>query len=181
MMWKRALVATSVLLLLGTSVVLAYPAFLEVPLQHRQPPPPNHDKSRQRAEAVKEAFLFAWEGYYEHAFPNDELHPVDNGSGNSRNGWGASAVDALSTAAIMELPEVVDQILDHIATIDYSKTSTMVSLFETTIRYLGGMISAYDLLKGPFADLPPHVCTDPRPVAVFLLLSIAYSVTEREG
>lgn len=48
---------------------------------------------------------------------------------------------------------VVNQILDHIAKIDYSKTSDTVSLFETTIRYLGGMLSGYDLLKGPAADL----------------------------
>lgn len=110
-----------------------------------------HD--RERAEAVREAFQFAWDGYMEHAFPNDELHPVTNGSGNSRNGWGASAVDALSTAAMMKLPKVVDQILDHVKTIDYSKTDSSCSLFETTIRYLGGMISGYDLLKGPFSDV----------------------------
>jgi mannosyl-oligosaccharide alpha-1,2-mannosidase len=70
-----------------------------------------------------------------------------------RNGWGASAVDALSTAIVMRNATIVDKILDHIATIDYSKTSDMVSLFETTIRYLGGMLSGYDLLKGPAADL----------------------------
>lgn len=37
-----------------------------------------------RANAVKEAFLFAWNGYHTYAFPNDELHPVSNGYGNSR-------------------------------------------------------------------------------------------------
>ncbi|KAI5300819.1 maturation of Asn-linked oligosaccharides protein, partial [Ascosphaera pollenicola] len=35
---------------------------------------------------------------------------------------------------------------DHVDTIDYSKTNSGVSLFETTIRYLGGMLSGYDLL-----------------------------------
>ena len=39
---------------------------------------------KERADAVKEAFRFAWSGYYDHAFPNDELHPVSNGFGNSR-------------------------------------------------------------------------------------------------
>lgn len=47
----------------------------------------------------------------------------------------------------MELPDVVDQILDHIASVDFTTTNTSVSLFETTIRYLGGMISGYDLLN----------------------------------
>lgn len=38
----------------------------------------------QKAEQVKDAFKFAWDGYYEYAFPNDELHPVSNTYGNSR-------------------------------------------------------------------------------------------------
>jgi mannosyl-oligosaccharide alpha-1,2-mannosidase len=70
-----------------------------------------------------------------------------------RNAWGASAVDALSTALIMGQADIVNQITAHIATIDYSTTSTEVSLFETTIRYLGGMLSGYDFLSGPLADL----------------------------
>ncbi|KAL4934827.1 mannosyl-oligosaccharide alpha-1,2-mannosidase 1B [Aspergillus oleicola] len=106
-----------------------------------------------RADAVKEAFSHAWDGYYKYAFPNDELRPISNGYGNSRNGWGASAVDALSTAIIMRNATIVNQIIDHIAEVDYSKTNSIVSLFETTIRYLAGMLSGYDLLKGPAAGL----------------------------
>lgn len=62
-------------------------------------------------------------------------------------------MDALSTAIIMGKADVVNTILEHISTIDYSKTSDQVSLFETTIRYLAGMLSGYDLLKGPASDL----------------------------
>ena len=78
-----------------------------------------------------------------------------------RNAWGASAVDALSTALVMGQKDIVNQIIDYIPTIDYSKTSTEVSLFETTIRYLGGMISGYDFLTGPLADLADNVCPKP--------------------
>lgn len=53
----------------------------------------------------------------------------------------------------MRLDKIVDTILDYVPKIDYSNTTTTVSLFETTIRYLGGMLSAYDLLKGPQASL----------------------------
>lgn len=70
-----------------------------------------------------------------------------------RNGWGASAVDALTTALVMEIPEIVDEILTHIKSIDYTSTETEVSMFETTIRYLGGMLSGYDLLNGPLTGL----------------------------
>lgn len=50
-------------------------------------------------------------------------------------------MDALGTAIIMGLDDVVEDILDLIPTIDYGKTDSDVSLFETTIRYLGGMLS----------------------------------------
>lgn len=59
----------------------------------------------------------------------------------------------------MGLGPVVDVILDHIATIDYGYTNTTCSLFETTIRYLGGMLAGYDLLTGPFEGLASNVGT----------------------
>jgi hypothetical protein len=56
---------------------------------------------------------------------------------------------------------VVDVILDYVPTIDWSVSyeDTRVSLFETTIRYLGGLLSAYDLLKGPLSYIPQKVCS----------------------
>lgn len=74
-----------------------------------------------------------------------------------RNGWGASSVDALSTACVMRLPDVVDEVLNHVSTIDFSKTSDLVNLFETTIRYLGGLLSGYNLLSGPLPELSDDV------------------------
>ncbi|KAI1981985.1 Mannosyl-oligosaccharide alpha-1,2-mannosidase 1B [Ophidiomyces ophidiicola] len=144
-----------------------FPSAVSLPTTVKQTPDSagqSIETNQQRADAVKDAFKFAWDGYVKHAFPNDELRPVSNTAGNSRNGWGASAVDALSTAIIMELPEVIEKILDHIAKIDYSKTNTICSLFETTIRYLGGMISAYDLLKSTHS----HLLSDPKKADVLL-------------
>jgi mannosyl-oligosaccharide alpha-1,2-mannosidase len=49
---------------------------------------------------------------------------------------------------LLDVPEAVDTALDHIATIDWDKTSSPnVAIFGTTIRYLGAMLSAYDLLS----------------------------------
>ena len=53
----------------------------------------------------------------------------------------------------MEIKPIVNQILTYVPTIDFAKTSTPVSLFETTIRYLGGLLAGYDLLKGPLPKL----------------------------
>ncbi|KAF2183163.1 glycoside hydrolase family 47 protein [Zopfia rhizophila CBS 207.26] len=111
------------------------------------------NSAAERTQAVIDAFRVSWDGYYKYAFPNDELKPVTNSFSNSRNAWGASAVDALSTAIIMEQKDIVNTILDYIPTINYANTTTEVSLFETTIRYLGGMISGYDFLTGPLAKL----------------------------
>ncbi|KAI9876101.1 MAG: maturation of Asn-linked oligosaccharides protein [Pleopsidium flavum] len=122
-------------------------------LRSRAGRPENSTLNRDRADAVKAAFTFAWDGYYKYCFGHDELHPVTNTCGDSRNGWGASAVDAFSTALVMQIPDIVNEILHYIPTIDFSKTSEQVSLFETTIRYVAGMLSGYDLLKGPLAKL----------------------------
>jgi mannosyl-oligosaccharide alpha-1,2-mannosidase len=53
----------------------------------------HYSPDRERANAVKEAFQFAWDGYYQYAFPNDELHPESNGYGNSRSGGKAHIVE----------------------------------------------------------------------------------------
>lgn len=112
-----------------------------------------------RAEAVIEMFRFAWNGYKTYAFPNDDLLPVNNSFSNSRNGWGVIPVDGLDTAIIMEQEDIVNEILDYIPTIDFTKVADkpkvqqVVSLFETNIRYIGGLLSSYDLLKGPFSHL----------------------------
>ncbi|KAK4619976.1 Mannosyl-oligosaccharide alpha-1,2-mannosidase [Fulvia fulva] len=152
------------------SIIAAATAVAAFPQQYQQPPThgggndgkPSYvgtgesaQERQERSAAVKEMFKFAWNGYYRYAFPNDELQPVNNSFSNSRNGWGASAADALSTALVMESGEIVNQIVNYVPSIDWSvsKDDEAVSLFETTIRYLGGLLSGYDLLTGPLKEL----------------------------
>lgn len=55
-----------------------------------------------------------------------------------------TAIDSLSTAIIMGDSDAVDAILDHVPTVDFSTTKGVnesVSVFESNIRYLGGMLS----------------------------------------
>ncbi|OAA64222.1 mannosyl-oligosaccharide alpha-1,2-mannosidase precursor [Niveomyces insectorum RCEF 264] len=113
---------------------------------------PKYVTHPDRVDAVKAAFQRSWAGYYQHAFPHDSLKPISNGFSDDRNGWGASAVDALSTALILGETEAIDQILDHVSNINFDKAVGDISLFETTIRYLGGLLSGYDLLKGPLTQ-----------------------------
>lgn len=146
-----------ILAILATaSQVAAVPRVTQVrasPVQRYLGPPTSYVYNKTRADAVKQTFQISWDGYYQYAFPGDSLLPVSNSFANDRNGWGASAIDALSTALIQGNTEVVNQILDFVPTIDFSVSfnDTEVSLFETTIRYLGGLLSGYDLLTGPYS------------------------------
>ncbi|QGJ00339.1 hypothetical protein CEK26_013407 [Fusarium fujikuroi] len=113
----------------------------------------------QRAAAIVEAFRFSWNKYEQFAAPHDTLLPISKTYEDDRNGWGATAVDGLSTAIIMEDAEIVDKILRQIMLTDFTVTivpDQPISLFETTIRYLGGLLSAYDLLSGSYK----HLATD---------------------
>ncbi|KAK7223241.1 hypothetical protein V2G26_011244 [Clonostachys chloroleuca] len=110
----------------------------------------------EKAEMIVSAFQFSWSRYSRYAFPHDTLLPLNLAFEDDRNGWGATAVDALSTAIIMQQVEIVDKILRQIAITDFTRTAVddqPISLFETTIRYLGGLLSGYDLLSGPFSNL----------------------------
>ncbi|KAI1478070.1 glycoside hydrolase family 47 protein [Daldinia eschscholtzii] len=127
----------------GASYTLAQSSYLSQPSYVSHP---------DRTDAVKAAFQRSWDGYYQYAFPNDTLRPISKGYQNDRNGWGASAVDAISTALVMGNADVINEIVDHIQTINFNATapgSENVSVFETTIRYLAGLLSAYDFLNGP--------------------------------
>lgn len=44
-------------------------------------------------------------------------------------------------------------IIDFVPTINFNYSKTGILLFETNIRYLGGMLSAYDLGSGPYTAL----------------------------
>ena len=113
----------------------------------------NTTSEQDRADAVKQTFQIAWDGYYEYAFPHDALEPLTNSYADDYGGWGATALDAFSTALVMGNQEVVDIILDYIPTIDFSTSAYEISLFETNIRYIGGMLAGYDLLSGPLSNM----------------------------
>jgi mannosyl-oligosaccharide alpha-1,2-mannosidase len=98
-----------------------------------------------RRESIKQGFLHAWNGYVKYAWGADEVLPLSNIPDNGYNGWGASMVDALDTMWIMGLKEEFKNATDYISNINFNSSTITISVFETTIRYLGGMLSAYEL------------------------------------
>ena len=108
----------------------------------------------QRLGAVKSSFEHSWAGYKSHAWMQDELSPLDGGSAQAFGGWAATLVDALDTLWIMGMKKEFDEAVDAAKDIDFNSTSeSMLNLFETTIRYLGGFLGAYDLTGGTYPVL----------------------------
>lgn len=88
--------------------------------------------------------MHAWRGYEKYAFGHDEIRPCTNATNDSWNGWGVTLVDGLDTMYLMDMKEEFERARDFVATLNFKKDYG-VSFFETTIRYLGGFLSAYTL------------------------------------
>lgn len=102
------------------------------------------NEAQERQAAVKAAMKFAWDGYVKYAWGSDELKPSSKRPHNWLN-MGASITDSLDTLWIMgfkdEFYRARDWVRDH-----FNPTpDTSLSFFETTIRSLGGLLSAYAL------------------------------------
>ena len=108
----------------------------------------------QRLAAVKEAFQHAWNGYKQNAWMADEVGPLSGERHNPFGGWAASLVDALDTLWIMDMKEDFVEAVQAIEQIDFTSTEeAKLNIFETTIRYMGGFLGAYDLSGGEYPIL----------------------------
>jgi len=96
---------------------------------------------------VVDIFTDSYNAYRTYAFGHDEVAPLSKTALDPRNGWGATIVDAMSTMQIMGLTSYLGEALSFVQNIDFSKskTSDTVSVFESTIRYIGGLLSVYEL------------------------------------
>ncbi|KAF8336420.1 glycoside hydrolase [Cantharellus anzutake] len=124
----------------------------EPPPRPNPGPPPTYEKLppqvwNDRSLAVKDAFLFAWHGYENAAFGYDELLPTSNGSVQNFNGWGVTIYDSLSTMLLMGLKdsEEYKRAMKHVAKQTFKDHNGKIPFFETIIRHLGGLLSAYGL------------------------------------
>uniref|UniRef100_A0AC35TYK7 Alpha-1,2-Mannosidase n=1 Tax=Rhabditophanes sp. KR3021 TaxID=114890 RepID=A0AC35TYK7_9BILA len=112
---------------------------------------------------VKDMFSHAYNAYLDHAYPYDELKPL---TCKGQDTWGKfklTLIDSLSTNMILgnytEFHRVVNLILESVTTdIDVN-----VSIFETNIRVIGGLLSAHILqIRDPYANLTDNYpCAGP--------------------
>ncbi|KAF6809607.1 glycosyl hydrolase family 47 protein [Colletotrichum sojae] len=105
-----------------------------------------HPDAPKRQKAVRDVFKKSYDSYKRYAWGRDELAPVNAGAKNTFGGWAASLVDSLDTLWIMGFNDEFYEAAEVAAQLDWSKTTVKsANMFETTIRHLGGLLSAYDL------------------------------------
>ncbi|KAI8981325.1 glycoside hydrolase [Trametes punicea] len=147
-----------ILFLLSALAVLVYrnPSVVTEPLAefigtgdiqrsgHRQA---NFSADIPKRDAVVAAFKHAWLAYERDAMGDDEYHPISHKGSNltEAGGIGYTVVDSLDTIIIMGLHDEYERARDWVATKMSFDRDAQFNTFETTIRVLGGLLSAYTL------------------------------------
>ncbi|KAK3283484.1 alpha-mannosidase, partial [Cymbomonas tetramitiformis] len=101
------------------------------------------EESALLREDVREAFHFTYDSYMRHAFPLDELRPISCSGMDTLGEYALTLVDALDMLALVGNASEFSQSVQWLAkNLDFDKDLT-VSLFETNIRVMGGLLSAH--------------------------------------
>ena len=117
-----------------------------------------------RAEKVKDAFKLSFHGYEKYAWGYDEFQPVSkNKRQMTQKGMGWIIVDALDTMMLMNLTSELSHARQWIHDdLTYDQDHD-VNTFETTIRMLGGLLSAHYLstqFPGVYAPIEDDLSDD---------------------
>lgn len=101
-----------------------------------------------RKKEVREAFKRSWTGYEKYAWGKDIYKPVaKTGANMGPKPLGWIIVDSLDTMKIMGLEDELEKARDWVKNeLDYDMDYN-VNTFETTIRMLGGLLSAHFLTQ----------------------------------
>ena len=100
----------------------------------------------KKQDAIRKVFSFSWSGYRKKAWMQDELSPMSGKYRNPFCNWGATLVDSLDTLWMMDLKEEFEEAVEAVKDIDFTTSPRNdIPLFETVIRYLGGLLGAYDI------------------------------------
>ena len=108
----------------------------------------------ERRAAIQANMQHTWKSYKAYAWMKDELSPVEAGARASFGGWAATLIDSLDTLWIMGMQDEFEEAVAALDDIDFNVSdSDVISLFETTIRYLGGLLGAYDISNERYPKL----------------------------
>ena len=79
-----------------------------------------------RADSVRDLYEASWNQYAEYCFGHDQLLTLTNTCADDIFGWGATIVDGIDTAIVMNLTSIVTRQLAFIADIDFKYVYTRV-------------------------------------------------------
>jgi mannosyl-oligosaccharide alpha-1,2-mannosidase len=119
---------------------------------------------RALAEEVRSEFAWAWDHYVAQAWGQDEIKPLTGGASSfpmKTHHLGLSLIEALDTLWVMGLDSRFQAGVDWVKAKARWDVDGEVSVFETSIRLMGGLLSAH------------HACGDPA------LLASAHDLAER--
>ncbi|XP_062509503.1 ER degradation-enhancing alpha-mannosidase-like protein 3 [Corticium candelabrum] len=124
----------------------------------------SEERRRSLRETAKEMFFHAYHAYMENAYPADELMPlsckgrvrgVEPSRGDIDDALGSyslTLIDSLDTLAVMGEMEKFAAAINHVVEDVTVNNDIVVSVFETNIRVLGGLLSAH-VLASLFRDM----------------------------
>ena len=98
-----------------------------------------------RADLVKESMRHVWKNYRKYAWGHDELQPL---SGKGRDNWGGigmTLIDSLDTLWVMDMKEEFEEAVQWLDQNWELNSNFTISVFEFTIRIIGGLLSAFYL------------------------------------
>ncbi|KZT01183.1 glycoside hydrolase family 47 protein [Laetiporus sulphureus 93-53] len=100
-----------------------------------------------KRDAILAAFKHAWSAYERDAMGDDEYHPIGKSGTNltEAGGIGYTVVDSIDTMLIMGLDDEYARARQWVAEDLSFERDGSFNTFETTIRVLGGLLSAYHL------------------------------------
>jgi mannosidase alpha-like ER degradation enhancer 2 len=107
---------------------------------------------QQRVVAM---FYHAYDNYMLHAFPHDELLPLSCHYVDNFGSYALTLIDSLDMLAVLgnrtEFTRAVGLLKEHLS----FDSDTVISVFETNIRVMGGLLSAHLLALDPSLHLMP--------------------------
>ena len=118
---------------------------------------------RALALDVREQMRWAWRNYREHAWGKDQIKPISGGSESfplKNHHLGLSLIEALDTLWIMGLDEEFHEGVDWVKSDLSFDVDGEVSVFETSIRLVGGLLSAYHASADPVLLAKARDCAD---------------------
>mmetsp|Transcript_9909 Transcript_9909/g.14604 ORF Transcript_9909/g.14604 Transcript_9909/m.14604 type:complete len:533 (-) Transcript_9909:126-1724(-) len=116
-----------------------------ISLQHQQQGYSDKLEHNEKQKEIVEEALWSWNAYADHAWGQDELHPLSQSGGAWLGSMGLTLVDSLDTLLIMGLTDKFNDAREWVKTSLNFDQDVEVNLFETTIRVLGGLLSAFAL------------------------------------